>query len=1402
MSARCALVLAVVSLAALAAAENVFPDDYPAFWESAPPYSMACESALPRLGLARASPIGEYEDAQLSEAGGFGGPLSHARNARKEIGEAKESSTISFYGIARLPLYESYAYSLLVVPGSVLGGFAGGPPGAVVASVSCASAALDMPIESLPLPCRDAKRASCDGMAHAARAVAEASRAAEEARAIALEESGELARMGALCDGFFGPEKAVAEQAARGLSLSPDAGEPPVSEAVSRAWALRESFAGGTVGSEDAGAYADAFNLLAGSGGLVSRFSRITVSVRAAKKTMLESLEAESSAFEAVRDEAETEASRLAREGYLKIDAKAFSGLGGAAETAVGASAASPPSETVRQAEEALRRAERLHSESAALSGSAENCRVSRALEKISEARRNAEAALGSCRQAEAEVEERLSRAEAELAGSVRETRARADALGSSQPFPAQLKARVAALLAAAEEKIEGARFSTAGGKAEAFAGASALVSSASGLLGEGGLALAGSAFRANESLRELAALSEKAEKDGLDSGLEKRFVLEADASLPLAGAEDLAAIELRARSLCEALYGKAEARFAPLSARLAKLSEFSGEAEAYASISGETAAVLESAQAVREIGRDYVAGGRIDARLALGHYLEIERRLGEAENAFSSEKARLLSRALQDSARVRCIPVLSATAGAKAAKRSQVALENRFGFGSDGAVEVSFPDPCAMRSLNFSGDGFALLHSDGETVAAVIAGVAPRAAYSAEMGGEEFVPVRHLGTVFAEPRVSPGALEGAATVSLEASEGVGLLTLQIPLQPQPPTYSGAAENGELQSIRQFPGGLEAVISGVRKGAASLKISYAYPAPYELRLGNRSLERLGNASYVSCANATVSASMRLPGFNATIYLANASPQDCMASVEDEGGPVASTVFGAAGGSAVAWQVPQMASGETRAYAVCHRFTNASEYAAALLLEAEEKESLLAASGLLTAGERGQLGDAVSQGREKLEAGTPAKAVPLLLDAVGMEEALEAAVEARALARSAFQSASGEFLESRNQSVSAFTAFREHGFTGEAAAESSLLSAADSLSSHAGALAAAGDYASAAEKMREARSTLSQAGIAATLSQKADALAEEIGAAEESASPLRFYGFAAPDEAREARELLESAQASLQDGDLAAAAKSLREAASKAKNASEELGGQYAEAEAMLESAEASFRKTGPRAASALEELGLASTLTGASEPAKNSAASGLGGNGSFAGLREKLDALSGLFSAWSSARDRRAFIASHAESASRAKAEADAANASLAEMQGLLARYESLAESTLEDASLKEMQAEALVYGQPEFAGELASINGSVASARSAFGEGRFADSIAGSESSISSSARLLAAASQLAARKQGGFEVTPLHLVIPAILLSLAFAYARGRRKTAAPPRRLQKPPGQFPSP
>ena len=1350
--------LAVVFLAALAVlatAESAYPPHYERFWEGAPFYSMLCADNLPLLNLEEARPMQSYELDRLSAIGGSGSALRFASDAGKELGAAKEESTLSIFGIGRFPLYEDYVYAGIAA-GSV---FAPNP----LLSVP-ESCLLDY--FSIPNLCHEVKRAACAGMERSTKAITLASFAAEDARNAAYGEAQELEVMGAGCQGYSGTEGAVLANAYSSLNRS-----ERFTESAGSAQMVSEAFARGGARFSDADAYSSAMNSIIGGEGVVAEWSGITSSLRTAQQSMRASFNASLESYKLERKTAEAELSRLRREGYERIDYAVFAGGSGEAR---GSLHANSPREELRQADAMLREAGYLAAEAGSLSkAGGRMCHLSDALLRLQDAGRKVGEARISIAETEQEADDWLDGFESSASARLRSARSQLYSFNATAPGAAGLKSRAQAELDKAEGLLDGARYADAGEKALKLEDAIGHIGSAESLLSSENAGRSELLALANSSVSRLESAIGLAEKDGIGCQLEKEFVSLAVESLPFATAEDSALLDSQARALEDGIYAKAKLKFGYLGEELASLSGSLGAVRAYAAVAGNPSQLKEAIDSVEEIRRDFCSGDEIDAHLALGNYGKIAQQLADAEDAFSSGKDGLIQGALTMSARVSCGLIGQAVLDEPVAQQAHVSFENPYPFGSSGAVRVEIPNSCGFASASSKGSGFTSIYADERTITAMLEEVGANAAYSAYITGPGEVIARTTGNSTEMVSLGPEEAGFVAAIQFNSAKGLDALTARFRPGVPPSYFSASAENAAVLSTRNGGDGLEVLLGRVSEGAGSVSLRYAVSNPFSIGQENWEVERTGNTTFNACFDAVVRAKIQLPQIPASVALHNVTAGSDF-SITREGEPVDFEASQAANGLELSWQASE------GSYRICFSFQNAGAYANSLLSDAEERLQMLESTGQLLPEELDGLSNSLQEARSLVSSKKNADAVRALQEFFAKAGLYERAAGARLGQRNSFSEAQGEWnaeSESADGIVSALAS------AGIGSGFPSCVSRAGSIADSAEELAAQGNFAEAGQEQLEALDALRSCDASKQVSEKLDALEGRKSALESESAALARFSIAKPAGLADAESALADARAQLSTSNIVAAVRSAVAAGSLLENASTVIERGYASVEANLTSEAEQFKLLKPRAEKAMAAFEKAAVPSEAAP--SGSAARGLGGSGLLENATGQLGQLSSFFAAFSASSSKRDFIAANAESAAVSGRGLAELNSSAAMLANSTSAYERLANELLGEALLKVSQAQAILPESSQYSKAISDANESASLAKEAFGDARFADSIIASEKAIAGCSRLLSAASQVEQAGAGsGFSLQPVHLLLPGLLLALGFVYFKGKEK------------------
>jgi len=1359
------------------AMETVYPQQYSAFWETAPPFSMVCAESLPLLRLGKTLPMQEYEVERLRRAGGFTEALTYASKARDEIEAAKSESTLNYFGLARFPLYQEYVYEGIVASTFV------SPNPLVFFPVSCL-----LEYSNLPSLCMEVKHAACAGMKHSAQALAYASYSAEEARAEALQEAAELQTMGAGCPEYSGPEKAVLFEALRSLNYSKG-----FTDSIEYTWMVHSHFNEGNARFQVNDAYPIAFNSMVGGDGVVASWINVAQGLRAAKESMRSNLKSSLTEYEIERSNAMNEFTRLKDEGYMRIDYREFSDGAGEAR---GSLHAENPSESLRKADAMIRDADYLVLEANSISRiNSRNCYLSDAIIKVEQARVLVSDARALLTETENETLGWLEEYRNYLQEELHAGYEKLYAFNASAPGSAELKKRAGEQLGKAADVLNSARFAAPGEKAQKYSEAKALIESAKSLLSTESANKAELTSRANSSISRLERAIQLAEKDGIDCTLEREFASLARQSLDYATVEDLLMLGPRATALTDGLYAKAKMRYAYLDSELLSLSHSLNAVRAYASISGNPSRIQDAIDMIEGIRREYCVGNGIDGRLALGNFKNIEKALHDAEGAFNAEKDKIISDVLAASADVSCALGGTVVLDEEAGIETRILLENPFPFNSTAAIRLELKDKCNSPSVRFTGDGFTFAKSDGRAITMILEKAGAHAKYSLVLHGQPMVYARQTGNRSTITAISQEELSGVATIRFAADCEIGSLAVVFPFSSLPNYFDASAVGGRIDSVSRSEKGIQVLLSRVKAGEGTVTLYYSYSNPYSVEEENWNTSKVNDSLYTTCFDSVVKAYMHIPAFNVSETLYNISAKDANVRVLEEDNPIEFQIVPTRGGARLEWMLDGMSSGEERQFHICYDFQNMSSYAAALLEEAWGKAEILESTTLLLPEEKQLLENGISEARDLINSEDYQQAVALLQKAIANGRALERVAGERAADRDSFTKAQGEYEEKRKGALEIIGALETAKFTEEAGEMRACISAADLAANDAQSLAVKAQFREAGLKEAEALERLSACVPKKELSLKAQQLSEEKTTLEAESLALARFGIQAPGALSEAGRTLDDARKQLNSEDTALAVQNLYLAKSLLENASVETKQGCAAVEANLSSSSELFRVLKPEAEEALRAFYMASTVGGGRVP-RDSKLVELSDERSADGLKQQVDSLAEFFSAFSSSRDKKRFILEHTEESAQAIVGLGELNKTAQLLTNKTGMYESLAEELLNEAELRLAQANAIVPQTQAYAEQLKLINESITNASASFAEKRFADSIVSSEKAIADSAKLLNAVSQVEQNKksESSFQLQPVYILLPALLLALAVAYFKGRTGKKDEPKRIPK--------
>ncbi|MEW6329419.1 MAG: hypothetical protein AB1468_04840, partial [Candidatus Micrarchaeota archaeon] len=801
------------------------------------------------------------------------------------------------------------------------------------------------------------------------------------------------------------------------------------------------------------------------------------------------------------------------------------------------------------------------------------------------------------------------------------------------------------------------------------------------------------------------------------------------------------------------------------------------------------------------EYERELVSGGKIQPRLALGRYKELQSFYAQLSNKLQTYSSRLLAEHMEKHAEVKMffdeVPELDRETPVTVS----VSLANSLNLASTKPVLVeiknNLPITPSANTITKKSSEISDVVFTRERITILLSSVEPYTTYSFSLStGAVLASASSRAESFEYLRAD----EARKKEKIKFNAKTDLAVLKIPIRTQAYPHNARAffDGTEANVSTALDNATIATVtlSKVDVGDGEVLFEYSIPEPYTIQKTNPTLVQSGAISRITFDMSVSATTVELRDVPVEILEPpEANIRERSVSVLGLGGAETKNleIKNTNVGLHVRWLVPRLSPGPPANYRVSYEFENQSAYAGTLISDVKklaEAKNLSSDASVQTAISRAEI--LASELKYADAIGEAMRAQNLILST--------STDYVKTMKTNSLENELAQLAEFRMRANDTVDALMNAGYVGEAELMRAKISDADALVSQASLLRAQGKIEQATELVLKAKSALESAGVSKTLASKRSELAEQINNAKRIALLLGQLADTSALEklVGEAEEGFALADSGIQNGDMTAALASIGASGEIMQNVSDSIDAiseavfnrissrrhEFKDAKLQLEKNLAALERALLITVDDTVRKGAKTTFSDIPAPSIKNTASSTAAH------------LENVFDAMGRARNKTSFVIENARSLALAEDELDTLRSLSSQAQTSLADLQKKANLSYENARLALKQVAEIARGDAQTNDEIGNLSARLAEAKKAAGEGRLADSVLLSNFIQSRSAYLL---KNMPVKT--GVETQSAIIVISLVLIAaLAFIFLRRKptgektKKTVRQLKRLEK--------
>ncbi len=900
---------------------------------------------------------------------------------------------------------------------------------------------------------------------------------------------------------------------------------------------------------------------------------------------------------------------------------------------------------------------------------------------------------------------------------------AESDALESARKIYSEAKA-----------DADAARYAKAGVKLRAYSKSLDFFAQARGMIAPSSLERASEKDEAKKYLDVLERVTALAEKDDVDVSYEREQLGIFRDIIDASSEEMLASISYTSRELADGIYERAAMKYKNLDGERESLSQiFLSLGEI---VSGSSSIFGPDYSRFSEYEREFVSGGKIQPRLALGKYKELESFYAQLSSKLQTYSSNILADHLQKHAEVEMffdeVPELD--------KETQVtitvSLANNLNLASQKPVLVeiksNLPLAPPASAITKKSSEISDVVFTREKITILLSNVEPYAAYSFSLGtGAALASTTSRAESFTYIRADEARKN--EKIKFSAKTDLAVLKIQIKTQTYPydarAFFDGIEANVSAFSLGNATGAT-ITLQNVKAGDSEVLFGYSIPDPYTVQKTNSEIVQSGALARLTFDMSVGANEVELRDVPVEILEPTAANiRERSVSVLGLGGAETKNleIKNTGVGLYIRWLIPRLSPGAPARYRVSYEVDNQESYANLLISEVKKLAEDKNLSG------DAAIQNAISDADAFLGIDKFADAIEEAMRAQNL--ILSASTDyVRSLKTNSLENELAQLAELEKNANATVDALVRAGYDAQADALRSKISEADSLVLQASLLRAQGKLEQATEIVLRAKQSLESADILKTLASRRDELAEQINNAKRISLLLGQLADTSELEqlTGEAGEEFALADAGIQKGDAIAALSGfercdgiMRNVSDSAGNISNGVFDALFSRKEEFKDAELEFEKS----SSALERA-LAVTVD---DTIRKSAKTGFSGS-SPSTLKSTAASitlhLENVFDAMGRARNKTGFVVENARNLATVGDELETMRSLVSEAQNSLSDMQRKTNLSYENARLSLKQVAEIADGNEQINNEMGNLSTRLGESKKAAGEGRFADAV------------------------------------------------------------------------